>query len=352
MVVGAGAAGFMAALFAARAGAQTVLLEAGRKPGLKILASGGGRCNVLPSETRESDFFSHGSLKPARNVLRRWPLERVHQFFEDDLRVPLKVEETGKVFPRSDSARDVVRALKDSCAAAGVELRTNHKVHQMVQLEGAWQLRVADRPSLVAQRVILATGGLSLPKSGSDGTGWRILAGLGHSMTERYPALVPLTWSARDLRDLAGVSLTATLEARMPNDKLISREEGDVLLTHRGLSGPATLQISRHFAAPTGAELRLVARWGQTDWREALADKRAVVSGALRQRLPRRLADLLVERAGVPPQRRLSQLSKAERKSLLRQLERCPWRGPAPRATRPPRSPPAACPCRRCASRP
>ncbi|MCO4761441.1 MAG: aminoacetone oxidase family FAD-binding enzyme [Myxococcales bacterium] len=326
VVVGAGAAGLMAALFAARAGADVTLLEGGKKPGLKILASGGGRCNVLPSETQLSDFFTHGSEKAMRNVLRSWPLDAVTRFFTDDLGIPLKTEASGKVFPRSDSARDVLQCLLDACGAAGVRLVTRAKVHAATQVDAnTWQLRLADRPALYARQVILATGGLSLPKSGSDGTGWRVTTQLGHTLTPRFPALVPLTISEPTFRALAGVSIPATLEVRQHN-KLIGREVGDILFTHRGLSGPAILQVSRHLACDGGLERQLTMHFGEVDWREQLADGRGgrTVAMAIRPHLPRRLADALIERAGVPPETRLAGLKKPARKALMQQLERCP----------------------------
>ncbi len=331
VVVGAGAAGLTAALFAARAGADVTLLESGRRPGVKILASGGGRCNVLPSEVQLSDFFTHGSDNAMRNVLRGWPLADVHRFFTEDLGLPLKTEPGGKVFPRSDSARDVLTALLRACKSAGVHLVTGARVHALAaDGDGIWQLRLDDRPALRAQRVLLATGGLSLPKSGSDGTGWRVVQQLGHTLTPRFPALVPITMSDAGFAGLAGISLRATLEVR-DNDRLIAREHGDLLFTHRGLSGPAVLQISHHLACPGGESRTLLLRFGEQDWRAALADGRGgrTVASPLRDALPTRLADLLLSRAGVASDARLATLAKPARKALMRELERCavPWRG-------------------------
>ncbi len=345
VVVGAGAAGLTAALFAARAGARVTLLESGRKPGLKILASGGGRCNVLPSEAALSDFFTHGSDKAMRNVLRGWPLDAVTRFFTDDLGLPLKTEATGKVFPVSDRARDVLDVLLQACADAGVTLRTRSRVHDLrweadagdaeeaqaaTGPAGVWHLRLDDQPALQARRVILATGGLSLPKSGSDGTGWRVVERLGHTLTPRFPALVPITVSDAGFSGLSGVSVPVTLEVTDAG-KRVAVETGDLLMTHRGLSGPAVLQISRHLACPGAEQRALTLRWLDRDWRADLGDGSAgrTAGAALRSALPRRLADLLLRRADVAPEARLATLPKHQRKALLRQLERCPipWTG-------------------------
>src|SRR4029453_13619142 len=128
VVVGAGAAGVTAAIFAARRGAPTVLLETRPAPGAKIRVSGGGRCNVLPSRVSLDDFATGGSVNTLRNILFSWPLAQVTAFFETELGVPLKGEGTGKVFPASDRSLDVVQALLRECARAGVELRGGFKV--------------------------------------------------------------------------------------------------------------------------------------------------------------------------------------------------------------------------------
>lgn len=286
---------------------------------------------MLPSETQLSDFFTHGSDKSVRNILRGWPLPEVTRFFADDLGIPLKTEPSGKVFPRSDSAKDVLDGLLRACRNAGVQLQTNARVHALhLGDDDVWQLRLDARPALRAKRVLLATGGLSLPRSGSDGTGWRLLEALGHTLTPRFPALVPITVNDAGFRGLSGISLPATLEVHA-DQRLVAREQGDVLFTHRGLSGPAVLQISHHLACPDGAARQLLMKFGTIDWRAALADGRGgrTVGAPLREALPRRLADLLLARAAVPADARLATLPKKSRKALMRELERCsiPWTG-------------------------
>ena len=166
-IVGAGAAGLMAAIWAARSGAPVVLLEGTGKPGQKILISGGGRCNVLPGQASVSDFQTSGSPNTLRKILAAWPLPDVRRFFEQDLAVPLALEEdSGKLFPVSNRARTVLDALLAAAQAAGVELRLQSRVTGLERHDGGWLVRLESGESITAARVVLATGGLSVPEHG------------------------------------------------------------------------------------------------------------------------------------------------------------------------------------------
>ena len=326
-VVGGGAAGLCAALFAARGGARVCVLEAKPRPGAKILISGGGRCNVLPSEAELGDFATSGSNSALSNILRSWPLADVRAFFERDLGLPLVREDTGKLFPRSNKARDVLDALLGATAAAGAELRTGFRLRGLESLpeaEPAFEL-VSDRGNHVrARRVVLATGGLSVPKTGSDGFGLTLAESLGHRLVPTHPALVPLFVADGPWRQLAGISLVATLTARR-GDKPLERRTGDLLFTHRGFSGPLALDMSRHLTAPGQDDVHLFARFGQVDWEAVLAHgPRGEVGALVRQHLPRRLADLLLRASGVDPATRLAEFRRDDRKRLLRALVDCP----------------------------
>ena len=178
MVVGAGAAGLLAGLFAARGGVRTLLLETRKEPGAKIRVSGGARCNVLPSQMQWDDFHTHGSMNAVRHVLQSWPLEQVRQFFEVELGVPLKVEATGKVFPISEDPREVVVKLLAALEHAGAALVGGFRIAAIGHVSHAgrdvFSLVSDDGRTLLASRVCLATGGLSLPKTGSDGQGFEL----------------------------------------------------------------------------------------------------------------------------------------------------------------------------------
>ena len=330
MVIGAGAAGLLAGLFAARGGARTLVVETRREPGAKIRVSGGARCNVLPSAMQAQDFHTHGSLHSVRNVLLSWPLEQVREFFEHDLGIALKVEETGKVFPLSEDPREVVVGLLHALERAGASLVGSLRIAALrrVEREGAalFELEAEDGRKILAQRVCLATGGLSLPKTGSDGRGFEFARELGHGVLPLYPALVPLLSADPRWAELAGVSLPVRLSV-LREQQLVQAHEGDFLFTHKGFSGPVVLDVYHHFAAPDGASVRLEATWlgkAAPAWEQVLqSGGRHTLSSVLREHLPRRLAQLLIARAGLDPEIKVATLTREARRRVLLELEHC-----------------------------
>lgn len=330
-VIGGGAAGMTAAIFAARAGLRVIVLEGHAKPGAKIRVSGGGRCNVLPSASELADFHTEGSQHALRNLFASWPLSEVREFFERDLGIALKAEPNGKLFPASDDAREVVAALVDAANRSGAIVTAGARVialRRSEAIDGArFELELADGMRLRCARVALCTGGLSLPKTGSDGWGYAVARELGHSVVATYPALVPLL--ARDPRwgELAGISLVASLAAKR-SDALIERRTGDLLFTHKGFSGPVALDVSHHLTSPDSEGVVLHAGWlgwDASEWEPRLLQggTRGVAS-VLREALPRRLVELLVALAGVDGERKLAELTRDERKRLVRVLADCP----------------------------
>jgi predicted Rossmann fold flavoprotein len=334
-VIGAGAAGSMAAIFAAAAGAETLLLERTKDGGRKILISGGGRCNILPARVDETRFVTDSSPHTLRNILRSWPLAEQIEFFERELGLPLVEEEaTAKLFPVSNRARDVRDGLLALAARRGARFLPETRVTGLVPAGQGWRIEREGGPPLDADAVIVATGGLSVPTTGSDGGGLAILAGLGHSMHPTYAALTPVVQEPHSYAALAGISLPVAITAR--DGRRAATSSGGFLFTHRGYSGPSVLDVS-HVAVRSRAEgdrsARLQVRWtalGEQEWEEALrADGTRTVAGVLRRELPERLADALAERASVPPGRTLAQLRKDERRRLIETLVRgeLPWTG-------------------------
>ncbi len=332
VVVGAGAAGCMAAIFAARRlgdRAEVRLLEATPDGGRKILVSGGGRCNLLPSIQREADFVSDSPAHRVRRLLRAWPLREQRRFFEDELHIPLCLEEdTGKLFPASNRARDVRDALFSEVERSGVRVQRGAKVVALEVEDAVPRLRLADGEILEAARVILACGGLSLPGTGSEGFALRVAVERGHELVAPYPALTPLRTADVEHHALAGISLDVVLVVGRGAKR--RRYEGGFLFTHRGYSGPAILDASHHFtriaAAQEAPPLRIdwtgrgaafwSARWG--------ADPRRRSSTALREAVPERLARLLLHRSGVDPGARMGELGRRARQALLEALTAAP----------------------------
>ncbi|MBZ0158926.1 MAG: aminoacetone oxidase family FAD-binding enzyme [bacterium] len=344
VVIGAGAAGTMAAIFAASSGAETRLLERTNDGGRKILISGGGRCNILPAVVRESRFVTDSSPHTLRKMLRSWPLSEQIAFFKDEAGIPLMEEaESAKLFPQSERARDVRDRLLALARARGVVIETGALVTGLVPAGNGWQIERRGGSSLQADAVVVATGGLSFPGTGSDGLGLRIVKTLGHTITPTYPALTPLTATVRRKSDttggapfaaLSGISLQVTLTARAGT--LESTSTGGFLFTHHGYSGPAVLDVS-HVPVRSRAEMdapaRLVVRWtplNDKDWESAFGSRGARTAlNAVAAQLPRRLAEALIDFAGIDIRRTLSQLTRDERLRLIDILVRCelPWSG-------------------------
>lgn len=307
-MIGAGAAGLMAAIAAVRAGARVVAIDSAKRIGAKILISGGGRCNVTNEVVTAANF--NGSRNAIAKVLRTFDVAATIAFFED-LGVPLKREETGKLFPVSNRARDVIDALLR--AAEGVEIVTGMRVES---IERSFVIN----GSMQADRVILAAGGRSVPKTGSDGSGYALAKMLGHTVTPTFPALVPLVVEKGHwVTELSGISVDAELAVKSPTGRVLHRHRGSMLFTHFGLSGPVVLDISRHWIANQPATLSANFLPGETfESVDALlisAAKRnphATMGSALR--IPDRL---LAKLASDTP---LGRLSKDDRRRIVRDL--------------------------------
>ncbi|HET9983471.1 MAG TPA: aminoacetone oxidase family FAD-binding enzyme [Longimicrobiales bacterium] len=348
VVVGAGAAGLMAAIFAAGGPRPVLLLERTRDGGRKILISGGGRCNVLPSRMEPSQYVTASSPNTLKKMLLSWPLAEQRHFFEAELGLRLALEEeSGKLFPVSNRARDVRDALVAEARRRGATVRFDATVTGLrppapagaaepradAAPAGRWEVLLEGGETILASAVILATGGLSVPATGSDGTGLRIARRLGHELNETYPALTPLTAEPPVHAELAGVSLDVTLEAPLPRGAFTTH--GGFLFTHRGYSGPAVLNIS-HLAVRSrlaGGHQPIRVRWTTLDaaaWERSLREATSGAVGPLvRRHLPTRLADALLAEAGVDPARPLAQLRRDERVRLVDALARyeLPWTG-------------------------
>lgn len=326
--MGGGAAGLVAAVFAAEAGAAVTLYETTRQGGKKIVASGGGRCNVLPGAPDVGRFVTDGSPRVLARVLASWPIDAQRAWFEQSLGVPLALEpETGKLFPASNRASDVRDALVAAARRAGATLRFATRVTHLAPGEGGWTIGTADGARDTFATVVLATGGLSVPATGSDGFGLRAAEALGHRLVPPYPALTPLTAGPRGEAPhsaLSGVSLRARLATGIRRDRLATHD--GFLFTHRGYSGPAVLDLSHRatLARRAGGHAEIRVQWTERDaetWDAALrAPGPGLAATLVREALPARLADTLLAEAGVPPDRLRAELTRDERRRLVAAL--------------------------------
>ncbi len=340
-VIGGGAAGLTAAIFAAggadrrraRGKGGILVLDGATSIGAKILVSGGGRCNVTHREVTPRDF--NGSQRVIRNVLAAFDVKATRLWFAS-LGVRLECEAGGKLFPVSHNARTVVTALLQRCQTMGVEVRPGHRIravqhsHDDERRAPRFLLRY-DRGQIAAARLIFATGGRSLPRTGSDGGGWDILRGLGHRVTATHPALVPLVLRRPMFHaELSGLSVEVELSV-FADGKRIDRRRGSMLWTHFGVSGPVVLDASRHWVAACSDGHRVELRcnflldldFARTDdWLvdAAHARPRLSVGHCLATRLPERLAACLVRAASCDPSTPLGQMTRPQRQAIVHTL--------------------------------
>ncbi|HMM37041.1 MAG TPA: aminoacetone oxidase family FAD-binding enzyme, partial [Thermoanaerobaculia bacterium] len=332
VVVGGGAAGLLAAasaasrIRAAGSPAPVVVLEAAREPGRKVLVSGGGRCNVLPSREARERFVSSSSRRLVDRFLDRFPLAAQRAFFEGLLGAPLREEESGKLFPPTNRARDVRDALVAHAGTAGAEVRTGAAVRGLTRRDGGgFELRL-DGETLSAATVVLATGGRSVLAGGADAAGFEWAAALGHAVRPLAPALVPLVGDSPPHAALSGVSVEATVTARSGAEAAAAR--GGLLFTHRGWSGPAVLDVShvvsRALAAGRAFEVTAALGCGAEEWDARLRAGSGTLLGLLRRSLPERVAALLLVAAGVAPDIPLHRLPREARRAVVSSLAAFP----------------------------
>jgi predicted Rossmann fold flavoprotein len=340
IIAGAGAAGLVAAIHAAERGRRAILLEKGKKPGVKILMSGGTRCNI----THDCDargiveaFGPNGKfLHSALACLG--PRETV-AFFNGE-GVATKVEETGKVFPVSDRALDVLEALLKRLARSGATLALTEPVKGVeLRPEGGFRVSTPLR-TLTAERVLVTTGGKSYPGCGTTGDGYAIAQKFGHTVTATRPALVPLTVQPEWVGELRGITIPdVSLKVLPPEGKALASRRGSMLFAHFGLSGPAPLDVSRAVSGhPDPKSLTLEIdflpnvpepAFDEFLRAESLASGKKQLAVVLAERLPRRLADQLLVLGGMPADRKAAALSKQDRAKLVAAAKRLrfPLRG-------------------------
>lgn len=329
-IVGAGAAGLATAIFTRRShpGAEVLLLDGARKPGAKILVSGGGRCNVTNVVVTEADFWG-GKATLVRRVLRALPAEATVAFFAD-LGVALHEEAGGKLFPDTNRAHDVLDALLRGVGESGGTLCADTRVNG-ISRDGAAFVLDTSAGMVRARAVVLATGGRSLPKTGSDGGGYAIARSLGHTLVPQTPALAPLVLDPDTPytihERLSGVAVDAELTVWIDGAVAV-RLRGAMLWTHFGISGPVALNASRHWAnakaAKRGVRMSLnVYPERQFDEIDALwvrlARERpgAVLRRSLAADVPDALAMAMLDVLHLPHDLALADLTRDDRRRLV-----------------------------------
>ena len=327
IVIGGGAAGMMAAVFAANAGARVTLLERGKSCGKKLRITGKGRCNVT-NDCALNEFLENVPTNPRflYGALNFFSTRDVQDFFE--VRgVPLKVERGRRVFPVSDCAQDIVDALFDACREAGVTLHRG-RAAELILAEGAVRgVRTLEGDELFSDRVILCTGGLSYPQTGSDGDGYTLAKQAGHTVTPLLPSLVPMTCSGWVCPAMQGLSLknVAMSLVDTATGRVVYEDFGEMMFTHFGVTGPMILSASAHIpdVAVKHYEIRI-------DLKPALDEKTLDArllsdfqkyhnkdfQNALDDLLPQKMIPVIVRLSGISPHKKVHSITKEERRTL------------------------------------
>ena len=327
IVVGGGAAGMMAAFWAAKEGDDVILLEQNEKLGKKLFITGKGRCNVtnacgieelLDHVVTNKEFLYSGFYSFSN--------EMVIELLEK-LGCPMKIERGNRVFPLSDHSSDVIRALEQGLRQNGVEIRLNTKVKNILKDNGcAAGVRLAGGDTVKADKVIVATGGMSYPSTGSTGDGYRLARENGHHITELVPALVPLQTAGDICSRLQGLSLRNIKAVLTADGKKVYDEFGEMLFTHFGVSGPVILSASSHLKQYRGKKLEL-----HIDWKPALSDEQLdhrilrdfqkvmnkEFKNSLDHLLPKKAIPVMIELSGIPGHKKVNEITKEERRRLL-----------------------------------
>ena len=321
IIIGGGPSGMMAAYEAAKSGAKVALFEKNDRLGKKLAITGKGRCNLtnaceveeLIQNVPQNASFLYSAFYTFTN-------DDTRSFFET-LGVPLKVERGGRVFPVSDKADDIVYALNNAIREAGVKV-VHTAVKEVLVRDGvAIGVETADGKKYAADRVVVATGGMSYPQTGSTGDGYRFAKDAGHTVTEIRPSLVPLV--TKEHYDLTGLSLKNTAIKVYQGKKCIYEDFGEMLFTHYGVSGPMILSASAHLREEGEYQLSI-------DLKPALSEKeldarilrdfekvsRKHFSHALDDLLPRKMIPVIIERSGIDPQKEVNSVTKEERARL------------------------------------
>lgn len=338
IIIGGGAAGMIAAISAAEDGNEIVLIEQNEKLGKKIYITGKGRCNVTNAGDAE-DFFAHIVTNP------RFMYSSYYGFTNQDMMnllesegLKLKTERGSRVFPESDKSSDVIRTLEKIMYSLGITIKLNTKVTAIIveidsesDISCCRGVELSDGSSMKADAVIVATGGLSYPSTGSTGDGYIMAEKAGLKVKSCIPALVPLVTSEPWIGQLQGLSLKNVQVSVFDNNKRVYSEFGEMLFTHFGVSGPCILSASSYIGAylenrsvRLSIDLKPALTIEQLDKR-VLKDfsetKNRQFKNALDKLLPQKIIPIVIMKSGISPDKRVNVISKEERQQLIKAIK-------------------------------
>jgi predicted Rossmann fold flavoprotein len=333
-VIGGGAAGMLAAIAAARNGHKVVLLEKNEKLGKKLFITGKGRCNLTNACDRE-EFFEQIVTNP------KFLYRAYHSFsnydamnFFEEIGLPIKTERGNRVFPESDKSSDVIGVLKRELDRQGVDIRYKCEVAKILVKDGSFygvQLKNSGE-ELYGDDVIICTGGLSYPLTGSTGDGFKYAKAMGHTVTDMYPSLVPIHVKEPYVKELMGLSLKNIEIIITAGNKAIYRDFGELLFTHFGVSGPVILSASSyiipHLAKKEALELSIdlkpalsIEQLDARILRDFEEFKNKQFKNSLERLLPNKLIDVIIRLSDIDPEKKVNSITKEERLGLAALLK-------------------------------
>jgi len=337
VVIGGGAAGLMAAVIAGREGAKVTLLEKMNYVGKKMGITGKGRCNIT-NACDMSDFIKNtpGNGKFLYGAYERFTNEDLLQLLHD-AGLETKVERGGRVFPASDSALDVRNTFMKLMKHYGVDVHLEEPVKKLLVDDGVVTGVVTDRETYHADAVVIATGGKSYPATGSTGDGYILAAQVGHKITDIRPSLVPIVTEESWVKDLMGLSLRNVELSVVAKNKVQAKMFGEMMFTHFGITGPIVLSLSHTVGklmrkkniGTIGLDINLKPALSSETLDKRLQkdfdlySKKQLING-MKDLLPSRLIPLIIELAGIDPQKPINQISKEERQQIGYMLQHMP----------------------------
>lgn len=325
VIIGGGAAGCMCAAIASESGKQIVILEPNRMLGRKLRITGKGRCNVTNNCDVKTVLRSiPGDGRFLYSALNAFSPDDVVSFFEEH-DVPLKTERGNRVFPVSDNANDIANVFEELFQNRKVSV-LHEKALDIVAEDGIITKVITKNSEIHTNTCVICTGGLSYPKTGSDGSGYKFAAQLGHEVTKRQPSLIPLESDDSFCHELQGLSLRNVRLTAKENGKTVFQEQGEMLFTHFGVSGPLVLSASAHMRDFESNDYAL-----EVDLKPALDEstlekrvlrdfdkyKNKSIGNALTDLLPHAMIPVILKRMEVPRSKPVNEITKQERKSLI-----------------------------------
>lgn len=332
LIIGGGAAGMMAGIFAARNGHEVHVFEKNEKLGKKLFITGKGRCNITNACEMDTLFSSiKSNPKFLYSGFYGFTNEQAVEFFEE-LGVRTKIERGNRVFPESDHSSDVIGAMSRELKRLHAKLHLNCEVKKILEEGGRFEgILLADKTNIAGDSCIVATGGLSYPSTGSTGDGYRFARQTGHDVTDLYPSLVPMEAQESDVKELQGLSLRNVNAVIYAGNKKVYEEFGEMLFTHYGVSGPiiisASSVVGKRLAEGNlrlSIDLKPALSFDQLDqrvMRDFEESRNKQFKNAVYKLFPAKLKPIMIERSGIDPEKKVNEINREERQCFVRLMK-------------------------------